>query len=147
MLAEKIDGPANIAGATSPASDALHANYLALLGLPDNHTGFAAIPLTVLAVIERNAVPPDVRQHDCRRVCAKQAPMMWPLSGLMVSPRRCWAEPESPQPHCRCGSCRWRDLMQSTAAAHVMIRMNHCQGGLFQAKPVATTGPDLPVAR
>lgn len=57
MLAEKIDGPANIAGATSPASDALHANYLALLGLPDNHTGFAAIALTVLAVTERNAVP------------------------------------------------------------------------------------------
>lgn len=54
MLAEKIDVLANIAGA---ASDALHANYLALLGLPDNHTGFAAIPLTVLAVIERNAVP------------------------------------------------------------------------------------------
>lgn len=57
ILAQKIDVPANIKGATLPATDALHTDYLALLSLPDNHTGFAAIPLTVLAVIERNAVP------------------------------------------------------------------------------------------
>ena len=57
MLAATIDVPANIKGATSPATDPLHSDYLALLALPDNHTGFAAIPLTVLAVIERNAVP------------------------------------------------------------------------------------------
>lgn len=57
ILAEKIDVPSNITGATVSATDPLRADYLALLSLPDNHTGFAAIPLTVLAVIERNAVP------------------------------------------------------------------------------------------
>jgi ABC-type glycerol-3-phosphate transport system substrate-binding protein len=57
ILAEMIDVPANLTGAAPQADTPLEQSYLDLLALPGNHTGFAAFPLPVLAMIEQNAVP------------------------------------------------------------------------------------------
>lgn len=49
--------PANIDGATINIQNDMQQQLVDVLTLPGNHTGFAAFPLTVLSVIERNAVP------------------------------------------------------------------------------------------
>lgn len=49
--------PPNLADFKAEAKNDMQAAYLALLANPENHTGFAAFPLPVLAVMERNAAP------------------------------------------------------------------------------------------
>ncbi|QIG51943.1 extracellular solute-binding protein [Nordella sp. HKS 07] len=52
-----IGVPPNITGFQAQAQNDMQAAYMALLANPENHTGFAAFPLPVLAVMERNAAP------------------------------------------------------------------------------------------
>lgn len=47
--------PPNVAGVELDATTPIQKDYLPLLDNPENHTGFAAFPLTVLATVERNA--------------------------------------------------------------------------------------------
>ena len=49
--------PANMEGATINIQNQMQQELMDVFMLPGNHTGFAAFPLPVLAVIERNAVP------------------------------------------------------------------------------------------
>ncbi|MEO5756077.1 MAG: extracellular solute-binding protein, partial [Mesorhizobium sp.] len=56
-LWEEIGVPPNLGDFKPQTTDALQAAYLAQIMNPENHTGFAAFPLPVLAVVERNAVP------------------------------------------------------------------------------------------
>lgn len=49
--------PPNLGDFKPQATDALQTAYLSQMMNPENHTGFAAFPLPVLAVVERNAVP------------------------------------------------------------------------------------------
>ncbi|UDF33135.1 UNVERIFIED_ORG: extracellular solute-binding protein (plasmid) [Roseateles sp. XES5] len=56
-LWDRIAVPPNLADFKASKATEIQAEYLALLANKENHTGFAAYPLPVLAVIERNAVP------------------------------------------------------------------------------------------
>ena len=57
LLAQAIDVPANLKNVAPQAGTPLEQAYVDLLAIPENHTGFAAFPLPVLAMIEQNAVP------------------------------------------------------------------------------------------
>jgi len=55
ILWEGVGVPPNLEGVTVTGTTDMQKAYLPLLENPRNHTGFAAFPLTVLAVYERNA--------------------------------------------------------------------------------------------
>jgi len=56
-FAKHTNVPANMDGAAINVQNEMQQQLVDVYALPGNHTGFAAFPLTVLAVIERNAVP------------------------------------------------------------------------------------------
>lgn len=57
ILWEQASVPPNLASVEVEAETPMQEVYLPLIENPENHTGFASFPLTVLAVVERNAVP------------------------------------------------------------------------------------------
>ncbi|MGH3472225.1 MAG: ABC transporter substrate-binding protein [Nocardioidaceae bacterium] len=57
ILWHTVGVPPNLKNITVQPQTAIQKSYLPLLENPVNHTGFAAYPLTVLAVYERNAAP------------------------------------------------------------------------------------------
>lgn len=57
ILWEGVGVPPNRTDMTVEPKTPIQKQFLPLLELPDNHTGFASFPLTVLAVYERNAAP------------------------------------------------------------------------------------------
>lgn len=57
ILWDAVSVPPNNAAVDAQPQTPMQEVYLPLITNPENHTGFASFPLTVLAVVERNAAP------------------------------------------------------------------------------------------